>query len=105
MTTTTLRNILSGPSREDLFDALRLRHEGKQVTFTVAPETQPPANARVKFHDLTFKAQVNQLGIEDGSGNNWVFKLYDRHGVLGSQYLEGYMNTTRRTGWVRPATR
>ena len=102
--TTAQRQIVAGPSREELFDALRLRHEGREVTFTVAPQTQVPASARFKPVNLAFSVQVNELGIEDGSGNNWLFKLYDRYAVLGSMYLEGYINVTRREGWVRPTT-
>ena len=108
MTSTSQRELVAGPSREELFDALRLRHEGRKVTFTLAPQNitgRTLAEGR-KFvpGNLAFHVQVNEVGIEDGSGNNWLFKLYDEHAVLGTMYLEGYINITTRKGWVRPAT-
>jgi hypothetical protein len=101
------RRIVAGPSREELFDALRLRHEGRRVTFTLAPSHitgRTLAEGR-KFvpGNMVFSVQVNELGIEDGSGNRWLFRLYDRYGVLGSCELQGYMDTTRRGGWLKPA--
>lgn len=88
------RGIIAGPSREELFDALRLRHEGRKVTFTVA---------RVKLGSLSFEAQLDMLRPEDGGGNNWLFEL-SNHNIkpLGSSTLRGYINTTKREGWVEP---
>ena len=97
--TSTMHQIVAGPSLDELFDALRFGHEGRQVTLTVSPET--PASANSKPDNLDFKAHVTQLSPEDGSGNNWLFRLTDQHAVLGSQYLEGYINVIRREGWVR----
>lgn len=82
--------IVAGPSREELFDALRLRHEKRQVTFTTA---RP---------DQIFKATVDRIGVEDGSGDNWLISLQVRDTHLGSVYLHGFYNTVRRDGWLRP---
>jgi len=106
MTDTTLRNIVAGPSCEELFLALRLRHEGRKVTFTVAPShiTRRNLAGGRKFipQALQFDVMVDELGIEDGSGNNWLFTLYDATASFGSTRLKGYMDTTRREGWVKP---
>lgn len=100
------RRIVAGPSREELFDALRLRHEGRRVAFTVAPThiTGRTLAGGRKFvpGNLVFYVQVNELGIEDGSGDRWLFRLYDRDANLGCRELHGYMCTTRREGWLKP---
>lgn len=103
------RELVAGPSREELFDALRLRHEGRKVTFTVAPQNitgRILADER-KFvpGNLAFHVQVNQLTTwNDETGNQWQFKLYDEHAVLGTMHLEGCINVTTRKGYVRPTT-
>src|ERR1035437_2694047 len=97
--------IEAGPSREELFDALRLRHEGRKVSFTVRNmiESGPGSEKFIKASKLVFHVQVNKLSIEDGSGNNWIFELYDQQGLLEqAQCLEGYINTTHREGWIKP---
>ncbi|MEQ1499770.1 MAG: hypothetical protein ABL917_00135 [Parcubacteria group bacterium] len=109
MTNTAQRELVAGPSREELFDALRLRHEGRKVTFTVAPSHITgrvlAGGRRFVPGNLAFHVHVIELGNEnDGNGTNWLFKLYDEHAVLGSMYLEGYINLTTRKGYVRPAT-
>ena len=85
--------IIGGPSREELFDALRLHHEEREVTFTVTP------NCNVG--NLVLRVRVEELGVEDGSGNNWLFKVYDRQSILGSMSLHGYINTRTREGWIQ----
>lgn len=83
-------NIAMGPSREELFDALRLRHENRPVYFDL-----PYLGGR-------FKVEVDEIGIEDGSGNSWLLKLHDPKGLLGANRLEAYFNTNSRSGWIRP---
>lgn len=84
--------ITKGPSREELFDALRLQHGGGKLPFTL--------------HRL-LKIDLAISGIErDGDGcNQWLLKLYDPSAepALGAEHLEGAFNTTFRTGWVRGA--
>ena len=109
MTDTSQREIVAGPSREELFDALRLRHEGRMVTFTVAPShiTGRTLAGGRKFvpGNLTFEVRVNQL---TGNGNCnesfWEFRLFDKHATFGSMYLEGLIDITTRSGWLRPLT-
>jgi len=101
-TTNQRREINSGPSREELFDALRLRHEGRAIPFTVSPPKQRPGS-RIRVLNETFNVQVNSVGIEDGSGNCWLLTLDDYHEILGSSCLSAYYNTRTRTGWVQVA--
>ena len=78
--------ITMGPSQEELFDALRLRHENRKVRFTVRND-QGVARATIT---------IDSIGIEDGSGNNWLFS---GRGVSG-RLLKGYINTRTRKGWL-----
>ena len=104
------RQVVAGPSREELFDSLRLStcHEGRRVAFTVAPSHITGRNLAGgrKFvpGNLMFYAVVSMLRPEDGSGNNWLFELRDYHHSLGTGFdkLRGYINTTTRQGWVEP---
>jgi hypothetical protein len=99
--------IVMGPSREELFDALRLRHEGREVTITASKgyglPASPPKKGISALAVLTLdNLTVDSIGIEDGSGDNWILRLRDPNNKTGSKYLEGYFNTVKRTGWVRP---
>ena len=102
------RRIVAGPSRESLFDSLRLStcHNSMAIAFTVAPSHLTGRNLaggrQFVPGNLMFYAVVVMLRPEDGSGDNWLFELSDEHQSLGSDKLRGYMNTTRRTGWVEP---
>lgn len=51
------RELTDGPSREGLFDALRLCHEGRTVI----------------FYDRSWRyiAKISMIESEDGSGENW----------------------------------
>ncbi len=85
--------IVDGPSREALFDALRLRHMGCfHVTFQIST---PNGDSRIKV-------RVNSIGIEDGSGNNWLIEVYDPQGILGDKYLHGYYRSCApREGYLK----
>lgn len=105
MTSTARRYIVAGPSREALFDALRLQYEGRKITFTVAPtlEQQATGGNYGRPNNLALQVKVDMLRPEDGSGNNWLFELIDEHQSLGSCKLRGHINTTLRCeGWVEP---
>jgi hypothetical protein len=107
MTNKQQRQITAGPSREELFDALRLRHEGRTVTVTVDNTVRTAGDPRKSLTmklPLTLEVGVDSIGIEDGSGNSWLLGVYDKDGKLGSKRLEGYFNTTRREGWIRPTS-
>ena len=105
MADTTQRDIVAGPSREELFDALRLGNKGRMVSFTINPAHVPRIGKygqKFEIQSMTFEVSIESIGIEDGSGQSWVLKLYDQFSNLGSNYLEAYFHTTRRKGWMRP---
>ena len=98
MTNQQQYEIVAGPSREELFDALRLRHEGRKVSFTMTPRPQR-LGSRIEM-EKTFNVFVNGIKVNDIRGKNWLLDLCNPNGNLGSQYLRGYFNTMRRKGWV-----
>lgn len=96
MTTPATFQITEGPSREELFDALRLRHETRKVTLTVESPFHPQG--------IFFEVFVNGISIEDGSGNSWNLELYHMYSKnpFGLQYFKAYFNTQRRKGVLTP---
>jgi hypothetical protein len=81
--------IVSGPSREELFDSLRLVKENRQVVFGL----------KFSSVDRPTNACVMSIEAEDGSGNCWNIKLYLSAGTsLKSRYLKGFYRTSTRTG-------
>ncbi|MEK7135162.1 MAG: hypothetical protein AAB780_00455 [Patescibacteria group bacterium] len=107
-TASSRRQTIAGPSREELFDSLRLStaNSSRQVAFTVAASHITGKTLAGEFvpSNLMFYAVVIMLRPEDGSGNNWLFELRDHHHSLGIGItkLRGYINTTTRQGWVEP---
>jgi len=85
-------HIAGGPSREELFDALRLQHKHGDVSFTLAYESL----------QIKVRASIRGIRSEDGSGDSWLLCLYNPHGLLGLTHLEAYYNTARRKGWMGP---
>jgi hypothetical protein len=83
--------ITNGPSREQLFDALRLYPEGRTVILTVS--NPDPNRGSAVFH-----VQVQSIGINDGSGERWFLKLYDPDKRFGSRYLHAHYHTNHRKG-------
>lgn len=84
--TSNIVKIANGPSREDMFDSLRL---GTIVTFYLE-------DGRI------IDGKVTCLEMEDGSRYSWIFKLYDPKQVLGENKILGYQNTRTRSGHVQP---
>lgn len=84
--TISTTSIVKGPSREDMFDSLRLCAEHR----TVILELRDRAQYKVK-------AGVVMLKPEDGSGNNWLIEVYINVNSK-SQVVPGYYNTATRTG-------
>lgn len=99
--TNQIENILAGPSREELFDALRLRHENRTVKITVECRTRTAGDPQ-KSVDMKYKrilvVSVDSIGVEDGSGNRWLLTLTDDDGIS----YDGYFDTERRQGWLKP---
>jgi len=97
---TTLQNqhqIVAGPSREDLFDGLRLRHEGRQIEMSLTTKhavTMPCSHTKMSFC-------VDSIGIEDGSGHNWTLQLSYSCGENILSY-KAYYNTKTRAGVIYP---
>ncbi|MCX6788393.1 MAG: hypothetical protein NTZ36_00725 [Candidatus Jorgensenbacteria bacterium] len=81
-------SISSGPSREELFDALRLRHEHRPILVKVHPLDQKP---------MDIKFIVNGIAVEDGGGQNWLIELLN---VQTHQIVRGYYNSRTRAGWL-----
>lgn len=77
--------INAGPSREELFDALRLRHEGRKVMFTVTSSSEK------------MEAVIDSIGVESGCGESWLLET-NYKGVR----LEGWYHSKRREGFFRP---
>jgi len=88
----TRKIIVAGPSREQLFDALRLRHEGRKISFTVEPMILQ-TNPQFKVKGEVFDAFIESIQVEDGSGNSWNLVL----NMLGKRHRV-YFNTLSRTG-------
>lgn len=86
--------IVTGPSKWDLMQALFEGNSDSQkpVIFTV----EGIGNIEV---------QINDVGREDGSGESWLIKGYER--LLGSTLrpVKGYFNTRSRKGHIRTTDR
>ena len=84
--------IIAGPSREELFDALRLRHEGRTVTFTLkGPYSDSPRREVSVF--------IDAIGVEDGSGNRFLVEIFHKGSF---QRFKGYFDITHRRGQISP---
>ena len=79
--------VINGPSREALFDSLRLwtKNISVQVSF-VQDGVQVSKDMRILG-----------INLEDGSGESWFGT-----GRLGGVDVDYYLHTQRRTGWIRP---
>jgi hypothetical protein len=91
--------ITDGPSREELFDALRLFNEHRKVLFTLKRQ-----DARESY---TLPAIVMRIEPEDGSGHSWCLRIQfrDNHeiGVLlqeCNEVFDVYYHDKRRHGAI-----
>ena len=97
--------IVGGPPRDEFFAALQLRHLGNAVKFQWRSEAgQEPSMTRAELEAettyvpvFTDEVIIDEIAVEDGSGNNWLFKGRFSD---GNQRIGGYYNTGRRTGWI-----
>lgn len=101
MTTHTVQ-ITHGPSREELFDALRLFNEFRKVEFTLESRVRPASTRKVP--EVKREAQILSLAAGDGSGNNWIFTATFKN--FKGEYVtrEGFFNTKDRKGFVKIET-
>ncbi len=99
--------IKDGPSREELFDALRLFDELRTVAFELMPPRGRASQA------VRRRALINEIGAEDDSGHSWRLNVHfviDPGGSvsLGVHHaVDIYYNDRTRDGVVfdaRPAS-
>ncbi|MCX6756140.1 MAG: hypothetical protein NTX85_02280 [Candidatus Nomurabacteria bacterium] len=70
--------ILNGPSREELFDGLRLFAEKREVGFNLE------SNGR----EITLPFIMQSIEPEDGSGNSWNTKMNLHVDSLGKDFYQ-----------------
>jgi hypothetical protein len=63
--------IKAGPSREELFDCLRLFNEHRHVEFTLQASMEDVDPWR-NPNTYCLKAKVFSISAEDGSGHSWI---------------------------------
>ena len=95
--------IIDGPSREELFDSLRLHNLRETlVTFCFRPRDNETAMP------IFVRGRILRIELEDGSGQSWniVFRptdIVDHDVVPAEPYLPMYYRTDRRSGGIVPA--
>ncbi|MBI5138299.1 MAG: hypothetical protein HZA95_00690, partial [Candidatus Vogelbacteria bacterium] len=83
------RAVSSGPSREDLFDSLRLSREDRSVIFLIKPMASDFVSFPEADTNLPFEISVRVRRIESmgKSGCDWKIVLYDFNSTFGKPYL------------------
>ena len=106
MTTTPYINddfvIEDGPSREQLFDALRLFNEHRIVTFTLRRRVDTDGSVTIGGQKWDLSAQTLSIMAEDGSGHSWILQVRFKAevDVLNTAPVQIYYHDTRRGGCV-----
>lgn len=104
MTTSRYISIESGPSREELFDALKYAYDKKRdfkVSFT-GVHVRQSGSVRSNISRGTFTATINGIQHEDGSGQSFIIYAQTSVKELGG-LTEFYYNARTRTGRVNVA--
>lgn len=83
--------IVGGPSREELFDALRLLGEERTVTFDMAPKIGPKE---------THRFAVIGISAENGGGHSWIVAGWFLGDVEHHDTVELHYDDQRRSGHV-----
>lgn len=98
------RWVQSGPSREQLFDSLRLSDEDRKVIFLLRPNVSDLENWCGLNTNMPIEMSVHVLSIKSlsKSGCDWSIALYDSQNLFGMAYLVGTYNSTSRRGWFTP---
>lgn len=97
--------ITKGPSREEIFDALRLCREERTVTINVrrmVDDGSPASGAR-----FSIRLDVRIHGIiakNYGKDNAWKLLLINEDESSDLDSLEAHYDATSRTGWARVVT-
>jgi hypothetical protein len=96
--------IKAGPSREELFDCLRLFNEHRHIEFTLQAgmEDCDPWN---NPNTYCLKAMVHGISTEDGSGHSWTLRvsIYPVEDQLDLAYqgpIELYYHDKNRRGVI-----
>ncbi len=76
--------IINGPSREELFDGLRLFAEKRYVPFLVKK------NEIEKY----FAATIKSIEAEDGSGHSWNLTISAHNKLLSEESFTGKLKKT-----------
>ncbi len=91
-------NIVDGPSKFDLMLALFDSDSSHRRTVAFLLENPEAKQGDLQCASLNFV--INEVGREDGSGENWLFdgyyKVADRSGNA-----RGFFSTRTRKGWVQ----
>lgn len=66
--------IINGPSREELFDGLRLSAEKRLIPFSITDKFWR------NYGGITIKTMIQSIQIEDGSGQSWNISFSVRVG-------------------------
>lgn len=101
MATTQMFQIVSGPSREELFDCLRLRHEGRTIRIRVVNMYDQNKPRRFIEVDMV----IDGISIEGDSGNSWFIEFYDSKKLLGGEHFIGFLSTKTRAGHIKAGRR
>jgi hypothetical protein len=93
-------SIVAGPSREELFDALRLRHEDRTVRVTVEYRTRTagdPQKSLAMDYKRILEVSIDSIEFGNLKGHTWVLTLTDDDGLS----YDAYFDTERRQGWLK----
>jgi len=88
-------SIVAGPSREELFDALRLRHEDRTVRVTVEYRTRTagdPQKSLAMDYKRILEVSIDSIEFGNLKGHTWVLTLTDDDGLS----YDAYFDTERR---------
>lgn len=101
MTNSKLFQLIAGPSREELFDSLRLQDERRKVTFTSqyndGMEREEPRKVQVCVKGIHVNPEV-------GPEESWLLHLMEiQSGSFGSliSNYEATFDTKTRKGWIK----
>lgn len=100
--TTTMQYLIieAGPSREELFDALKYACDKERefkVTFT-ALQVRQVGKIRQNSRRGKFTARIIGLMHEDGSGQSFIIDAYVSVKGLENKVVKFYYSAKRRTG-------
>jgi len=99
------RNIVTGP---ELCGFLQASLKGTTSTATFTIETALSGGALRNARGIDVNVTITDATPEDGSGLRFIFggtwQRPGRHleGQRRTQRVEGYYDTVRKTGWIRP---